>query len=179
MAGAFLLQALIYTSPLIGLVQGALNFESAQLDEKDVAGFPGVAFPQKGKPQPSNAKCKAFPGSDDWPSMSEWRHLNTTLGGALLDLEPPAAACYQGPSYDAAKCSFLVNNATSTHYYIDDPIAALTTWPQGNTCLPTLNPSGKCTRGGYPSYVVNATTVRHIQLAINFARNNNVRLIIK
>ncbi|KAM7205431.1 putative fad binding domain containing protein [Naviculisporaceae sp. PSN 640] len=179
MAGVFLLQALLCTSSLMGLAHGALNFESVQLKEKDVAGFPGVAFPKKGKAQPSNAKCKAFPGSNDWPSSAEWRRLNATLGGALLNPDPPAAACYKGPNYDAAKCSFLVNNASNTHYYIDDPISALTTWPQGSTCLPALNPTGKCTRGGYPSYIVNATTVKHIQLAINFARNKNVRLVIK
>jgi FAD/FMN-containing dehydrogenase len=28
-------------------------------------------------------------------------------------------------------------------------------------------------------YVVSATTTRHIQLAVNFARNNNIRLVIK
>lgn len=181
MAAAFiLLHTLIYTAVLIGLVQGALDFESVQLKEKDVAKFPGGAFPKKGaKPQPSKARCKAFPGSDDWPSISEWRRLNASLDGALINTDPPAVVCYPGPSYDAAQCSFLVNNASSTHFYIDDPISVLTTWPQGNTCLPALHPTGNCTRGGYPSYIVNATTVKHIQLAINFARNNNVRLIIK
>ncbi|KAL2266754.1 hypothetical protein VTJ83DRAFT_6106 [Remersonia thermophila] len=52
-------------------------------------------------------------------------------------------------------------------------------WPQGGTCRLALNTAGECTRGGYPEYVVNATTVKHIQAAINFARNKNIRLVIK
>lgn len=175
---ALLLFAVVWVAPLIGIVNGALEFESVQLKAKEVAGFPGAAFP-KGNPQPTGARCKAFPGRDDWPSLYEWGRLNTTLEGALLNPDPPAIACYQGPSYDAAKCSYLVNNASSTHFYVDDPIAVLTTWPEGSTCLPGINPPGNCTRGGYPSYVVNATTVKQIQLAVNFARNNNIRLIIR
>jgi FAD/FMN-containing dehydrogenase len=33
--------------------------------------------------------------------------------------------------------------------------------------------------GGYPRYVVRATNVAQIQLAVNFARNTGVRLIVK
>jgi hypothetical protein len=41
------------------------------------------------------------------------------------------------------------------------------------------DPNGNCTLGGFPSYVVNATNVAQIQLAVNFARNANLRLVIK
>lgn len=33
--------------------------------------------------------------------------------------------------------------------------------------------------GGYPSYVVNVSTVAQIQLAVDFARENNHRLVVK
>lgn len=39
--------------------------------------------------------------------------------------------------------------------------------------------SGNCTQGGFPIYAVNVSSVSHIQLAINFARNANLRLVIK
>lgn len=41
------------------------------------------------------------------------------------------------------------------------------------------NPNATCTLGGFPSYVVNVTNVAQIQLAVNFARNANLRLVIK
>ena len=54
-------------------------------------------------------------------------------------------------------------------------------WPifQGRTCLPVDNPRGNCTLGGFPAYAVNITSVYQIQLAINFARRSNLRLVIK
>ncbi|KAK0724240.1 hypothetical protein B0H67DRAFT_597969 [Lasiosphaeris hirsuta] len=125
------------------------------------------------------AACKEFPGSEEWPSDKDWQRLNTTLGGALLKPLPPAAACYAGASYDVAKCRYLLNNATTNHFYLDDPVTILTQWTQGGTCLPALNATGACLQGGFPVYVVNATTVMHVQAAVNFARNKNIRLVIK
>lgn len=44
----------------------------------------------------------------------------------------------------------------------------------------TVNPYAiNCTIGAYPTMSVNVTTVYHIQLAINLARNLNMRLVIK
>lgn len=33
--------------------------------------------------------------------------------------------------------------------------------------------------GGFPMYVINATTPKHIQAGVNFARNSGVRLVVK
>jgi hypothetical protein len=45
--------------------------------------------------------------------------------------------------------------------------------------MPTDNPNGNCTLGGYPSYSINVKNVAQIQLGINFARNLDLRLVIK
>lgn len=52
---------------------------------------------------------------------------------------------------------------------------------EGVSCLPpSLTRTGaNCSLGGMPSYVVKATNVAQIQLAVNFARNLNLRLIVK
>lgn len=54
-------------------------------------------------------------------------------------------------------------------------------WPvyQGLTCIPRNSPNGTCTLGAYPTYAVNVSTVSQIQLTLNFARNANIRLVIK
>lgn len=44
---------------------------------------------------------------------------------------------------------------------------------------PGLNYTTSCEMGAYPTYVVNASTVSQIQLAVNFARNANLRLVVK
>ena len=51
---------------------------------------------------------------------------------------------------------------------------------EGRTCLPPgYNYTTTCDMGAYPSYVINVTNVAQIQLAVNFARNANLRLVIK
>ena len=54
-------------------------------------------------------------------------------------------------------------------------------WPlySGSTCLPIATGKPTCTLGGYPSYVVNVSTVAQIQLAVNFAHANGLRLVVK
>jgi hypothetical protein len=53
------------------------------------------------------------------------------------------------------------------------------------SCLPPtftgyfLGLNSSCSTGGYPEYVVKATTVAQIQLAVNFVRERNLRLVIK
>jgi hypothetical protein len=47
-----------------------------------------------------------------------------------------------------------------------------------NTCLPTDNPAGTCTRGFYGDYVILATKKEHIKAGVDFARKNNLRLIM-
>lgn len=50
----------------------------------------------------------------------------------------------------------------------------------GLSCIPTNDPtSGNCTQGTYPVYVVDARKTSDIQHAVNFARDHNVRLVIK
>jgi hypothetical protein len=45
--------------------------------------------------------------------------------------------------------------------------------------MPSEAAAGNCTLGGFPSYFVNVSNVAQIQLAVNYARNRNLRLIIK
>jgi hypothetical protein len=59
------------------------------------------------------------------------------------------------------------------------PAAGLWTYFTNDTCRPTTNPSDTCTLGHYPVVLIKAKTVAHIQAGINFAREKNLRLIIR
>jgi hypothetical protein len=52
---------------------------------------------------------------------------------------------------------------------------------QGETCSPQKDnlTSSTCTLGGFPSYAVKISNVAQVQLAVNFARNASLRLVIK
>ena len=74
---------------------------------------------------------------------------------------------------------FVLSQVPLTLDSVDDPASVGFPLFEGGTCLPINSPGGNCTVGGFPTYVVNVSTVAHIQLAINFARNANLRLVVK
>lgn len=61
----------------------------------------------------------------------------------------------------------------------DQPGAALWTYFTNDTCRPTQDPTGSCTLGYYGVYVLTATEPQHVKAGIDFARRNNIRLIVR
>ncbi|KAH7061650.1 FAD/FMN-containing isoamyl alcohol oxidase-like protein MreA [Paraphoma chrysanthemicola] len=124
--------------------------------------------------------CKTSPGDWNYPPPIVWTTFDALLGGALIKTIPVAAPCYKSSGvYDAAECADVSARFTTADLHTSDPTSMM--WPlfQGRTCMPTDDPNGNCTLGGYPSYSINVENVAQIQLGVNFARNLNLRLVIK
>lgn len=126
--------------------------------------------------------CKTFPGDSDWPSENIWNLFDKLLGNALIPTKPLGAPCYdsQWGEKDAEQCDVIVKNMTNANFISADPTANY--WPifEGRTCQPKNDTSkSQCTLGGYPEYAIKVDNVAQIQLAINFARVANLRLVIK
>ncbi|KAK4677478.1 hypothetical protein QC764_405020 [Podospora pseudoanserina] len=164
------------------LTKAAINStNNAELfDFGPVEGTPASSKIIGGIPRP---RCKTFPGDPLWPSNSVWNLLNLTLGGALIKTVPLAAPCYSDwPQYDAAQCEYVKTNWNRPQLHVEDPTSAMFPLWQGQTCMPLDHPSqiyDNCTLGGYASYSVAVTKVSQIQLALNFARATNIRLVVK
>jgi hypothetical protein len=86
-----------------------------------------------------------------------------------------------GPTSNGCKFSNRSGHDVSTNNLIrtDHPIANLWPFSTNNTCLPTSNPSEPCTRGFYGNYVIVAKTKDQIKAGVDFARERNLRLIIR
>ncbi|KAK2763783.1 hypothetical protein FQN54_009400 [Arachnomyces sp. PD_36] len=123
--------------------------------------------------------CKVFPGDEAYPSEQLINILDDLLGKALSKSVPVASVCYEGPLYDAAECEHVAANFNNSYFTTEDPIEVLSPIYQGMSCMPTTDPTESCTLGGYPSFAVNAQNVAQIQLAVNFARNTGMRLVVK
>ncbi|KAG9192835.1 hypothetical protein G6011_11569 [Alternaria panax] len=173
----------LFSSLLVAKAAFAYNFpyESIQLIELDVANRPDLAFDEA--TEGSIPSCKIYPGYDGWPSSTQWSALNASLGGKLLKGIPPAAACYQGEYKDATKCANVRRRQSDALFFKEDPLIPFVSWTLDNPCpVPSASltpPLADCTLINFPAYVVNATTVKDVQMAMNFARNNNIRLTIK
>ncbi|RYO76028.1 hypothetical protein DL766_007703 [Monosporascus sp. MC13-8B] len=124
--------------------------------------------------------CKTYPGDSLYPHRLVWGLFNILLGGALIEGTPPASVCYSdwhqyNQASEVRRHHRQVDNTTIPPLGYDYPIF------EGVSCLPPpLTRTGaSCIQGGLPSYVVKATNVAQIQLAVNFARNLNLRLVVK
>ncbi|GAB1312586.1 hypothetical protein MFIFM68171_02796 [Madurella fahalii] len=159
----------------------AVSTSLPELDFSDAAGAVATTF------QGMHFGCKCSPGQSCWPSATKWNSLNQTVDGRLLAHIPPGAPCYNtfdGPlgavnTYDAAACSEVMANWTSENWTVAQPAANLWTYFTNDTCRPTENPTDSCTLGFYGVYVIMATEPRHVKAGIDFARRNNVRLVVR
>ncbi|KAH8806136.1 hypothetical protein F5884DRAFT_801793 [Xylogone sp. PMI_703] len=126
--------------------------------------------------------CKCNPHNACWPSSDEWATLNSSVHGRLLAPVPPSSVCYAGPTFDAQACNRAID-AFNTHnesFIVSDPIEVYYQNFAGEPCLPTDDPNaGTCSQGNHPSFVIDAQSVEDIQQGVNFAREKNVRLVIK
>ncbi|KAI7778255.1 restculine oxidase precursor [Diaporthe eres] len=170
-----------------------LPFETIQLNDSTIANlndlYPDDAkifhFANTSSAGPSvvpETGCKAFPDESHWPSQDQWSLLANLTEEALITGEPSAAVCYEDwPQYDAGDCASVTGKWGSPKFQSYDPTGI--DWPllEGLSCLPPnfTRPDATCTLGGLPSYVMNVTDVEKIQLAVNFARNLKLRLVVK
>jgi FAD binding domain-containing protein len=124
------------------------------------------------------ATCKTLPSN---LPASNWDALNETLNGNLLAPPPPGGVCFPNePNYNKTLCPLVQTEWNSSWpFIISDPIAVSYQNWVNDTCWPFPGLSFNCSGAGYPEYVVNASTVQHVQAGINFARENNVRLVVK
>ncbi|KAJ7898513.1 FAD binding domain-containing protein [Mycena olivaceomarginata] len=170
----------------------AVNFawEETQLTKDDIGTFTSIAFADTAPSVPvdSNVKvatssgreCKVGPWDAAWPTEAEWAAFNTSLDGALIKTVPQGAVCYPNdPHYDEAACAAVVQATEHSGGVVVDPSNIVQPWTAGEPCNITEAPIGNCSLGGFPVYIVNATTVKHVQLGVNFARNKEIRLVVK
>ncbi|RPA75739.1 FAD/FMN-containing isoamyl alcohol oxidase-like protein MreA [Ascobolus immersus RN42] len=143
--------------------------------------LPADEFPESRASAAS--KCKVIPGDKGWPSVDAWNHLNKTVDGRLIKTIPPAAACYKSfggvNTYDAEGCAEATVGWSDQEWLFNQPGGTL--WPfwSNMTCLPTEDPNSSCTLGRLPVYTIDATKAEHVQAGVNWARNHNIRLVIK
>ncbi|KAF1947607.1 FAD/FMN-containing isoamyl alcohol oxidase-like protein MreA [Clathrospora elynae] len=156
-------------------------YESTQLQNSDIGNNTDISFANASPGE--LPQCKNYPGYKGWLSSTQWSAFNVSLSGALLRSIPPAAACYGGVYKDAVKCANVRRRQGDALFAKEDPLIPFGQWQLDNPCpVPASGvtpPLSECILTSFPAYVVNATTVKEVQLAVNFARNSNIRLTIK
>lgn len=105
------------------------------------------------------------PGDALWPTEYRWRQLGEVVGDALLEVRSPLLDCLGVAN--AADCTRLFK-AVKNPYFIGDDVALTQTlgWVDAWTSAPSV-------------YAVAARSTAHVVAAVNFAREHNLRLVVK
>jgi FAD/FMN-containing dehydrogenase len=105
------------------------------------------------------------PGDPGWPSAASWDRLNREIGGRLIEVRTPLAACRAAPN--SAECSEFFRKLKNPYYIGDEPGLTQTSgWVDAWTSAPSI-------------YAVAATKTEDVVAAVNCARENNLRLVVK
>src|SRR5271165_2483853 len=112
---------------------------------------------------PSPARVRS--GDPGWPSEESWDQLGREVGGRLIQVRSPLAACV-GASSDAA-CAQVFKELKNP-YYLGDEVGLTQTlgWVGAWTSQPSV-------------YAVAAESAADVSAAVNFARTHNLRLVVK
>ena len=131
-----------------------------------LAGLPFVSgLAQSASAATTQPKTRVRPGDPGWPSDEKWDQLGREVEGRLIKVRSPLAACV-GASSDAA-CAQVFKELKNP-YYLGDEVGLTQSlgWVGAWTSEPSV-------------YAVAAETTRDVVAAVNFARKNNLRLVVK
>jgi FAD/FMN-containing dehydrogenase len=130
-----------------------------------LAGLPWLSGLAPGALAAPLAKTRVRPGDPAWPSDESWDQLSREVEGRLIKVRSPLAACV-GASSDAA-CAQTFKELKNP-YYLGDEVGLTQSlgWVGAWTSRPSV-------------YAVAAQSTRDVVAAINFARDHNLRLVVK
>jgi FAD/FMN-containing dehydrogenase len=105
------------------------------------------------------------PGEPGWPSPADWAALSESVGGRLVAVQSAFGVCEPDPG--TAACVNLFQNLADP-YFIDQSVNLTQTlgWVDAFTSEPS-------------AYAVLAASSADVAAAVNFAREHNVRLVVK
>ncbi len=105
------------------------------------------------------------PADPGWPSKEAWKRLNDAVGGNLIKVDFPISACTS--SSQSEDCETLFANLKNPYYIGDSPGVTQTLgWVDAWATKPSV-------------YAVAARNADDIAAAVDFARENNLRLVVK
>src|SRR5580658_5842549 len=127
-------------------------------------GFAGMvgAFARAVAPTPTR---RVRPSDSSWPSPASWAKLRDDVGGNLIEVRPLFESCEKEPN--GAACLDVHRNISNPYWIGDQPAGTETSgWLDAWIPAPS-------------AYALKARNAADVAAGVNFARENNLRLVVK
>ena len=130
--------------------------------------------------------CRCLYGDPCWPNENEFAKLASRLSQPVLHPLPPASACYHS-SAPSGGCAIVTANFTNSNWRSSQPGAMQSinfeTFDFHNghisACYLDTTLGFPCEQGSVPPVGVDARSESDVQAAINFAKQHNLKLVVK
>jgi FAD binding domain/Berberine and berberine like len=111
------------------------------------------------------SKRRVRPADPAWPTEEAWKSLNRSVGGRLVPVLSPLKQCLAAPA--SAECAQVFTSLRNPYYIGDEPGLTQTLgWVDAWIFAPSV-------------YAVAAASTGDVVAAVNFAREKNLRLVVK
>ena len=129
-------------------------------------GFAALFGPTKAaKAVTTRAKQRVRPSDPSWPGAASWAKLKDDVGGNLIEVHSLFGSCETEP--DGAACLDALKNIRNPYWIGDQPAGTeVSGWLDAWTPAPS-------------AYAVRARNAADVAAGVNFARENNLRLVVK
>lgn len=125
----------------------------------------GLAALLRASMAPQQAQRRLRPSDSAWPSAADWAQLKEDVGGNLLEVHDLFGSCRTQPNGPA--CLGALKNIRNPYWIGDQPAGTeVSGWLDAWTPAPSV-------------YAIKARHANDVSAAINFARDNNLRLVVK
>jgi FAD/FMN-containing dehydrogenase len=105
------------------------------------------------------------PGDPAWPAKASWERLKSDVGGRLIEVQWPLRPCRDDPA--GLSCDDVFAGLRNPYYVADQVGLTQTTgWLDAWSSQPSV-------------YAIAAKTTGDVVAGINFAREHNLRLVVK
>jgi hypothetical protein len=105
------------------------------------------------------------PADPAWPSAASWQRLNRETGGRLIPVRSPLLEC--NASQDTGACDAVFRQLKNPYFIGDHPSLTQTSgWVDAWISAPSV-------------YAVAAESTADVSAAVNFAREHDLRVVIK
>lgn len=118
-----------------------------------------------GKAATTRTRRRVRPSDPNWPTAASWAKLKENVGGNLIEVLSLFEACKAEPA--GAACLDALKNVSNPYWIGDQPAGTeVSGWLGAWTPAPS-------------AYALRARNAADVALGVNFARDNNLRLVIK
>ena len=127
--------------------------------------FKGFALGESTVGSTRSPRSRVRPTDPAWPGAASWAQLKEQVGGSLIEVHPLFGACDSAPN--GVDCLTALKNIDNP-FYIGDQSGGTQVCGWFDAWTPAAS-----------AYAVKARNAADVAAAVNFARDNNLRLVVK